>query len=114
MKKVSPNFHARFNALERTYDSFPKLCFHVSHRLWSKYRYNYRILCGTKYVSIFEQEKVWHVQEQLDIEAMKVSPILWIYSEVLCTEVFCFTFRLHRGFFLGIMISVLLGHLGAR
>ncbi|KAL9683165.1 hypothetical protein QQ045_014982 [Rhodiola kirilowii] len=48
---VSSNFHARFNAKERTYF--------------------YRLLSGPGYISKFEKERAWHVHSELDISAMQ-------------------------------------------
>ncbi|CAM8935185.1 unnamed protein product [Rhodiola kirilowii] len=54
---VSSNFHARFNAKERTYF--------------------YRLLSGPGYISKFEKERAWHVHSELDISAMqKASKVL--------------------------------------
>uniref|UniRef100_A0A7N0TVZ3 tRNA pseudouridine synthase n=1 Tax=Kalanchoe fedtschenkoi TaxID=63787 RepID=A0A7N0TVZ3_KALFE len=48
---VSGNFHARFNAKERTYF--------------------YRLLSGPGNISKFEKERAWHVHRELDISSMQ-------------------------------------------
>ncbi|KAE9446841.1 hypothetical protein C3L33_21265, partial [Rhododendron williamsianum] len=48
---VTPDFHARYKAQERTYF--------------------YRLLSGPEPLSIFEKDRAWHVPEELDILAMQ-------------------------------------------
>lgn len=48
---VPRDFHARFEAKERTY--------------------HYRILVSTEVLSIFERDRAWHVHEDLDVGAMR-------------------------------------------
>ncbi|KAG9456980.1 hypothetical protein H6P81_001488 [Aristolochia fimbriata] len=51
VQSVPSDFHARYNAQERTYF--------------------YRILCGPQHMSVFEKERAWHVPEDLNVIAMK-------------------------------------------
>ncbi|MED6195209.1 hypothetical protein PIB30_035819 [Stylosanthes scabra] len=48
---IPPDFHARFNAKERTYF--------------------YRLLSGPEPVSTFEKDRAWHVPEELNLVAMR-------------------------------------------
>ncbi|CAK9234579.1 unnamed protein product [Sphagnum troendelagicum] len=51
VRRVPLDFHARFQAKERTY--------------------HYRILAGTGLLSVFEKDRAWHVPEELDLADMQ-------------------------------------------
>lgn len=47
---VSPDFHARYRAQERTY--------------------HYRVLTGNRQMSVFQKDQAWHVSEELNLTSM--------------------------------------------
>ncbi|GAA0158471.1 hypothetical protein LIER_43451 [Lithospermum erythrorhizon] len=51
VRSVPPNFHSRYQAIERTYF--------------------YRLLSGPEALSTFEKDRAWHVPEEIDILAMQ-------------------------------------------